>query len=318
MKNCKSVVNKVNGIDNTYRNFQMEILKGSDNMQTTVKENNCIFEFDFSTVYWNSRLCTEHERIVKMLTPQSVLFDVFAGVGPFAIPAAKKKCQVFANDLNPESFKWLQHNKIKNKIPDHNFKAYNLDGREFILTVVKDNLPKLLGIDRHLVITMNLPALAMEFVDAYIGLLSGLDVPKEFKPPVVYVYCFAKGENPVQITKDLVTKHLKVNDVDSKIIEIFKVRTVSSMKEMMRVTLSLDRDILVGGVSDNKRKLGEVNSGIELGNCKKICCGELFCLSYTETGYFSLCVKYTHWTGQIVDYFMFINNKYGFFCQRLT
>ena len=38
-----------------------------------------------------------------------------SGVGPFSIPAGRK-CRVFANDLNPESFKWLQQNAKRNKI----------------------------------------------------------------------------------------------------------------------------------------------------------------------------------------------------------
>lgn len=42
--------------------------------------------------------------------------DMFAGVGPFAIPLALKGCQVYANDLNPRSFHFLQANKTRNKV----------------------------------------------------------------------------------------------------------------------------------------------------------------------------------------------------------
>ena len=61
-------------------------------------------------MYWNSRLHTEHDRLVTLFTQEDVVADVFAGVGPFALPAAKKGCAVFANDLNPESYKYLQEN----------------------------------------------------------------------------------------------------------------------------------------------------------------------------------------------------------------
>lgn len=47
-----------------------------------------------------------------------MLYDVFAGVGPFAIPAAKKGCHVHANDLNPDSVHWLQQNVNLNKVKD--------------------------------------------------------------------------------------------------------------------------------------------------------------------------------------------------------
>ena len=42
--------------------------------------------------------------------------DVFAGVGPFAVPAAKKGCAVWANDLNPESMRYLNANVESNRV----------------------------------------------------------------------------------------------------------------------------------------------------------------------------------------------------------
>ena len=59
---------------------------------------------------------TEHDRLVSIFKPEDVVADVFAGVGPFALPAAKKGCGVFANDLNPQSYKYLQQNVVDNKV----------------------------------------------------------------------------------------------------------------------------------------------------------------------------------------------------------
>ncbi|XP_018573103.1 tRNA (guanine(37)-N1)-methyltransferase [Anoplophora glabripennis] len=261
---CRSVVNKTNAIDNTYRNFQMEVLKGEDDMLTTVKENNCTFKFDFSAVYWNSRLCTEHVRIVERLKASDVLFDVFAGVGPFALPCAKKKCHVYANDLNPESFKWLEFNAKANKIDEKYFRAYNKDGRDFIKNDFKKKLPIHLKNKENVYVTMNLPAAAVEFLDCFVGLFEDDDLVDLTVSPVVLVYCFTKGEDYVSIAKDLVQRSFGF-DVSERILEVFRVRTVSSMKEMMRVTVRLDRDILSGRVG-NKRKLEE---GSESGTEKR-------------------------------------------------
>jgi tRNA (guanine37-N1)-methyltransferase len=79
-------------------------------------ESGCRFKLDFSRVYWNSRLHAEHERLVEQFKPGEVIADVFAGVGPFAIPAAKKGCGLFANDLNPYSFEYLNVNVVLNSV----------------------------------------------------------------------------------------------------------------------------------------------------------------------------------------------------------
>jgi tRNA (guanine37-N1)-methyltransferase len=99
-------------------------------------ESNCSFTFDFTQVYWNSRLHTEHERLVQLFKPNDVIADVFAGVGPFAIPAAKKGCAVFANDLNPNSYKYLSVNIDQNRVEDL-VRPSCEDGRDFIRTVAR-------------------------------------------------------------------------------------------------------------------------------------------------------------------------------------
>lgn len=256
IKNCKSVVNKLDMIDNTYRNFQMEILCGENSMQTAVKENNCVFEFDFSTVYWNSRLSTEHERIVKKIDSGDVFIDIFAGVGPFSVPIAKKKGYVYANDLNPESFKWLNHNMEKNKVKKEYVKTFNKDGREFIRTNVKDVLLQHLN-KRNIFIAMNLPALAVEFIECFLGLLADNEMEIS-NTPIVFVYCFAKGSETntdyCAIAKNLLLEQIDL-DISDNIVDMFEVRTVSNFKKMIRITLKLDGLILFAMNHNLKRKI---------------------------------------------------------------
>ncbi|XP_018328107.1 tRNA (guanine(37)-N1)-methyltransferase [Agrilus planipennis] len=230
----------------------MEVLCGYNEMMVKVKENKCFFEFDFSFVYWNPRLCTEHERIINLLHENDVLFDIFAGVGPFAIPAAKKKCIVYANDLNPESYKWLNHNASLNKIRSKNLQTFSKDGRDFILTDLKTNLKKYIVKNEtnkdetcSVHITMNLPALAVQFVKNFYGLYTPEELNKLATVPMVHVYCFTKGENPHQIARSILQNSMDC-DISDCIVDVFKVRTVSSMKEMMRVSFRIERDILTG------------------------------------------------------------------------
>jgi tRNA (guanine37-N1)-methyltransferase len=85
-------------------------------MNVELSEENCIFKFDYSKVYWNSRLQTEHKRLVDSFNPGEVVCDVMAGIGPFAIPAGKKRVFVWANDLNPDSYAAMVEAIKRNKV----------------------------------------------------------------------------------------------------------------------------------------------------------------------------------------------------------
>ena len=248
----KTVVNKNHIIDSTYRNFQMEVLAGAEDFTAEVKENNCTFKFDFSKVYWNSRLCTEHERIIKLLPENAVLFDVFAGVGPFSIPAAKlRKCQVFANDLNPFSFEWLKENARLNKVKT--IKTFNQDGRDFICEQLR---PYLLERPTQAIhVTMNLPAIAVEFLDAYVGLLEGSNITEHDSINLtVHVYGFCQESASFTEIRERVESILKCN-LEKHIVEIIDVRDISPKKHMMRMSFRMPIGVLLAHaeVSEPKR-----------------------------------------------------------------
>ncbi|XP_045618811.2 tRNA (guanine(37)-N1)-methyltransferase isoform X1 [Procambarus clarkii] len=282
------VVNKTSSINSTYRNFQMETLAGSGDMHVTVKENGCTYSMDFEKVYWNPRLSTEHERILKKLKNCDILYDVMAGIGPFAIPAGRKKCLVLANDLNPDSYYALLVNCKQNKVTDK-VKCYNLDGHEFIKTVLKDDLlakwqDKSFCGDVH--ITMNLPAMAVEFLPAFVGLFRNIDLPQSPALPLVHVYMFA-SEATEDLAISMVAEKLgypthclgvsnkgnqlsdessiddhtsfeensnciktKSNDfggLRKYVQEVVNIRDVAPKKSMMRVSVQLPLEILLKG-----------------------------------------------------------------------
>lgn len=127
----KTVVNKVGMITNEFRVPKFEILAGESDMITEVKQYGATFKLDYSLVYWNSRLEHEHIRLVSLFQPGETICDMFAGIGPFAIPAAQKGCLVYANDLNPDSVRYLKINAKINKVDGCVF-AYNMDARKFV------------------------------------------------------------------------------------------------------------------------------------------------------------------------------------------
>ncbi len=114
----RTVINKISdvGTESVFRTFQYELLAGDPDLNVEVKDEQCIFRFDYSKVYWNSRLNTEHRRLIELFETGDAVCDVMAGVGPFAVPAGKKKVFAWANDLNPESYASLEGNIKRNKV----------------------------------------------------------------------------------------------------------------------------------------------------------------------------------------------------------
>jgi tRNA G37 N-methylase Trm5 len=51
-----------------------------------------------------------------MFAEGEAVADVFAGVGPFAVPAGKRRVFVLANDLNPDSYESMEGNITTNKV----------------------------------------------------------------------------------------------------------------------------------------------------------------------------------------------------------
>lgn len=117
-QHIRTVINKTSdvGTNDQFRTFPYEVLAGPGDLNVELVENGCVFKFDYGTVYWNSRLEKEHTRLITLFKPGEVVCDVMAGIGPFAVPAGKKGVFVWANDYNPESYRYLKDAIKKNKV----------------------------------------------------------------------------------------------------------------------------------------------------------------------------------------------------------
>ena len=204
----RTVVNKVGTIETKYRTFGMEVIAGRKDPGWSiveVREEGCLYKLDFQRVYWNSRLGGEHRRIVKLIRDDAMstpgrslkIGDMMAGIGPFAIPLTSLSCrkkksskkgkvdnngdndqqiEVYANDLNPASYEYLVINSERNKC--QNLLMYNIDARVFCHQLQDEGI-----FPDHYI--MNLPATALEFLDAFRGYKSS------DKLPMIHVHCFA-------------------------------------------------------------------------------------------------------------------------------
>lgn len=186
----QTVVNKIDVIQNDYRTMQLEVLAGNHSLVTTVVENGLRFHIDLATVYWNSRLATERQRLLNCFSPDDVVCDVFAGVGPIALAAAKKVKRVYANDLNPYAVEYLERNSVLNKL-ERKIEVFNMDGRRFIDAIFSNQ-------NNYSItqVVMNLPNHAAEFLDAFRGVLSENGKEGKYVLPRIHVYGFSKAPDP--------------------------------------------------------------------------------------------------------------------------
>ena len=235
----KTVVNKLGTIESEFRTFGMEVIAGNQQegwSRVTVREEGCLYELDFTKVYWNSRLGGEHRRLVELIRNEAegsnsniVVADLMAGIGPFAVPLTSKSggnVHVYANDLNPSSYESLVINCKKNRC--RNLHCYNTDGRAFCHEL-QDK-----GIEFHHVI-MNLPASAPEFLDAFRG-FTGKVLPR------IHVHCFstkdsdeAEGETIERCARALGVPLI----VETSNVLVHTVRNVAPNKNMYCVSFDL-------------------------------------------------------------------------------
>jgi tRNA (guanine37-N1)-methyltransferase len=280
--NIRTVVDKLDTIHSVYRTFAMEVLAGDHDLIVEQRESNCVFRFDFEKVYWNSRLHTEHEKLVSKFKEGELVCDVMAGVGPFSVPAGKKKVFVISNDLNPDSYKYMLENITRNKVSEF-VEPLNIDGRVLIQDIIKrikdfsskrNDLVKInkrrkISKDQPSIIetqeypipkfvshfVMNLPDSALEFVNEYNGIYA--DYPEirnveGFQLPFVHAYCFEKfsPDEPEPSEEELhhrvFEKIKKIMQYDNLVFDEFSfhtVRKVAPTKPMFRVSFQLPEEV---------------------------------------------------------------------------
>ncbi|PON86673.1 SAM-dependent methyltransferase TRM5/TYW2-type [Trema orientale] len=230
----QTVVNKIDAIDNEYRTMQLEVLAGNHSLVTTVVENGLRFHVDLATVYWNSRLVTERQRLLNGFTQNDVVCDVFSGVGPIAISAARIVKRVYANDLNPQAIEYLERNSVLNKL-ERKIKVFNMDGRRFIISLFSSE--KAHSITQ---VVMNLPNEAVEFLDAFRGILRGGTQERELPLPMIHVYGFSKARDPEFDFHERIRIALSEVAVD---VEMRRVRLVAPGKWMLCASFILPKSV---------------------------------------------------------------------------
>ncbi|ERG96649.1 MAG: putative methyltransferase [Haloquadratum walsbyi J07HQW2] len=70
-------------------------------------------------MYFSPRLATERHRVVTQSDSNERVIDMFAGVGPFAVPMAAHGADVVAAELNESAVEYLLINAEQNDVVDN-------------------------------------------------------------------------------------------------------------------------------------------------------------------------------------------------------
>ncbi|UGV39711.1 class I SAM-dependent methyltransferase family protein [Methanococcoides orientis] len=155
-KNVQTVLGAVSAVEGEFRTRRFKVLAGEDRTETVHKDHGFKYKVDLERAYFTPRLSTERQRIVLQIGEDDVVLDMFAGVGPYSIPIAKKCKKVIAMDKNPDAIHFLKENVDLNSI--ENIEVFEGDANEIALNFE--------GIADHVI--MNLPHSADAFLDAAI------------------------------------------------------------------------------------------------------------------------------------------------------
>jgi len=143
---------KVEQVQGEYRVPKVQVVAGEARSETMHREHGCVYRLDVAKAYFTPRLGSERMRVVSQIRDTERVLVMFAGVGPYAILAAKKtNAEVTAVELNPDAVRYMRWNVLKNRV---NVNVIEGDVRAVV--------PTLGHFDR---IIMPLPKLADTFLD---------------------------------------------------------------------------------------------------------------------------------------------------------
>ena len=184
----ETVVNRASPIEGELRVRQWDLLAGED-AETVHREYGCAFELDLERVYFSPRLATERRRVVEQVEAGERVFDMFAGVGPFVIPAAKRGADCVGVDLNEAAVEYLRANAERNGVEER-------------VTAIRGDVRNVERYDDWADrIVMNLPHSADEFLETAVE-LAGNDCVVHFYDIQPDSDPFGPGERAVRAAAD--------------------------------------------------------------------------------------------------------------------
>ena len=117
-KNVRAVISPLSAVEGEFRTRRFRPVAGEARTATVHREHGLRYRIDLERAYFTPRLGTERLRIANLVKPGEAAYDIFAGVGPFALLMAKRGARVVAVDKNPDAVRLLRENAALNRIDD--------------------------------------------------------------------------------------------------------------------------------------------------------------------------------------------------------
>lgn len=115
----KTICIKTGPIKGQFRKPQLKVLVSRIKKEKTVtihKENGILYKLDVSKIMFAKGNINERHRLAKIANKNEIVVDMFAGIGYFSLPLAKKVKKVYAIEINPVSYHYLLENIKLNKL----------------------------------------------------------------------------------------------------------------------------------------------------------------------------------------------------------
>ena len=229
--------------DRVYRTRDLEVIWGDEDMETTHKENGCLFKVNPKRVFFSPRLSYERMRVASKVMAGETIINMFSGVGCFSIIIARMQPQtkIYSIDVNPYAYEYMEENVRLNR----------LEGRVIpILGDVREELKKsgLEGVaDRVL---MPLPEEAHSFLPLAVR---ALKLDKEGAGGVIHYYDVSTGRKdddlfvmPIKRVRGIISSVFG-DSLRLKIEEKRIVRSVAPRRYHVVLDLDLNLDSHVEG-----------------------------------------------------------------------
>lgn len=108
-----TILNKISTIQGKERIAHYDPIFGKETI-TEVREFGFRYQLNVREVYFSTKMASERRRIHELINKRDTVFVPFAGVGPYAIPAATRGAEVYAIEISHHACAWMARNAIVN------------------------------------------------------------------------------------------------------------------------------------------------------------------------------------------------------------